>query len=70
LNAFAIFLPGPWEIIILILVIFLLLFGNRVPQLARNIGRSFVEFKAGLKGKDREDDSQDDSRNKIPPGNE
>ena len=70
MNAFAIFLPGPWEIIILILVIFLLLFGNRVPQLARNIGRSFVEFKAGLKGKAREDDSQDDSRNKIPPGNE
>lgn len=66
MNAFAIFFPGHWEIIILILVVFLLLFGNRVPQLARNIGRSFVEFKAGLKGKDRKDDPE----KKIPPGKE
>ena len=75
MNVFAFFL-GPWEIIILILVIVLLLFGNRVPKLARNIGRSFVEFKAGLKDKDGKesgesrDDIEDNTGKKIPPGKE
>jgi TatA/E family protein of Tat protein translocase len=46
----AFFSPGPWEIGILVVLILLILFGNRVPQLARNLGRSIVEFKSGLSG--------------------
>jgi len=58
------FFPGGWEFLILVLVIVLLLFGKRVPQLARNLGRSFVEFKAGLKGKNEDEESEKE----IPPG--
>ena len=50
MTTMAFFSPGPWEIAILVAVIMLLLFGNRVPQLARNLGRSIVEFKSGLSG--------------------
>jgi sec-independent protein translocase protein TatA len=46
---------GPWEIGILVALILVLVFGNRIPQLARNLGRSIVEFKAGLSGKKDDD---------------
>jgi len=42
--------------IILILVVFLLFFGkDKLPELAKSIGRSFNELKAGFKGLDSED---------------
>lgn len=42
------FTGGPWEIIIIALVV-LLLFGNRLPGAAKSLGQSFMSFKKGLK---------------------
>lgn len=42
---------GPLEIMILGLVV-LLLFGNRVPSLMRSLGQGLVEFKKGAQGID------------------
>src|SRR5262245_40787901 len=41
--------PSIWELLI-ILVIALLLFGKRLPEVARSLGKGGVEFKKGLKG--------------------
>ncbi len=42
------FSGGPWEIIIIALVI-LLLFGKRLPTAAKSLGQSFMAFKKGIK---------------------
>lgn len=39
---------GPWEVIV-ILVVALLLFGHRLPDIARSAGKAVVEFKKGMK---------------------
>jgi sec-independent protein translocase protein TatA len=42
-------LPGGWEWIVL-LVLGLLIFGRRLPEVGRSLGRGIVEFKKGIKG--------------------
>jgi sec-independent protein translocase protein TatA len=44
---------GPTELII-ILVIALLVFGRRLPEVGRSLGRGLMEFKKGLQGVDDE----------------
>ncbi|HLU40652.1 MAG TPA: twin-arginine translocase TatA/TatE family subunit [Planctomycetota bacterium] len=48
-----------WQLLIVLLVI-LLLFGNRIPAMARALGSGIVEFKKGLRG-------EGDEEKKIPP---
>lgn len=45
-------------------VVALLLFGNRLPEIARGLGRSFNEFKRGLR---EVSDNDDDDNDKIDP---
>jgi sec-independent protein translocase protein TatA len=47
------FSPGPMELII-IGVIAVLLFGSRLPEVGRSLGRSLVEFKRGIRGVEEE----------------
>jgi sec-independent protein translocase protein TatA len=42
-------MPSGWEWLI-ILAIGLLLFGRRLPEVGRSLGRAIVEFKKGVKG--------------------
>lgn len=52
--------PGAIELVI-VLVIVMVLFGNRLPGTMRSLGQSLVQFKKGM----REDDN-DDSKDKLP----
>ncbi len=53
--------PGPLEFGILA-VLGLLLFGRRLPEVGRSLGRSIVEFKKGIKGIEDEIDSASSER--------
>lgn len=65
-HVLAIFgLPGGTEWIV-ILVIGLLVFGRRLPEVGRSLGRSIVEFKRGVKGIGDEIDSESKANAPVP----
>ena len=41
-------LAGPWEVLIVLVIILLLFGGKRVPEVMRSLGKSVVEFKKGI----------------------
>lgn len=49
-------MPGPMEMMI-ILAIGVLLFGKRLPEVGRSLGKGIVEFKKGVQGIEDEIDS-------------
>ncbi|MGQ9650852.1 MAG: Sec-independent protein translocase subunit TatA/TatB [Phycisphaerae bacterium] len=59
---------GPVEIVIVGLV-GLLIFGKRIPDLAKSLGRSIVEFKKGLRETENEDPKAlgNDQADILPP---
>ena len=48
-STLAFWTPSGWELII-ILALGLLLFGRRLPEVGRSLGKAIVEFKKGVKG--------------------
>jgi sec-independent protein translocase protein TatA len=53
------------EILIIGLVI-LLLFGNRLPGLMRSLGQGVVEFKKGVRGIEEEEEAKSTREKKSP----
>ena len=49
---------GPWEVIV-IAIVALLLFGKRLPDVARSAGKAVVQFKRGLRDVEDEVQSED-----------
>ncbi|MDD3585985.1 MAG: twin-arginine translocase TatA/TatE family subunit [Thermoguttaceae bacterium] len=43
------FSPGPMQML-MVAIIALLLFGNRLPQVMRSLGKGVTEFKKGVNG--------------------
>jgi sec-independent protein translocase protein TatA len=57
---------GPLEVLIVGIVV-LLLFGNRLPTLMRSLGRGVIEFKKGAQGIDDDIDEKRDEGSKVNP---
>ena len=51
-----------WQELLIIGLVAVLLFGRRLPEVGRNLGRALVEFKRGLRGvKDEVDETIDEA---------
>lgn len=52
---------GPWEIIILVVVLLLVFGSRRLPEMGRSVGKGMREFKHAVTGKDEPEvtDEQD-----------
>ena len=57
--------PGPIEIVT-ILGLALLLFGKRLPEVGRSLGRGIVEFKKGVKGIEDEIETTTSEVTRLP----
>ena len=53
--------PGPFEILVILILVLLIFGAGRVPQIAENLARGIKSFKKGLKD---EDESRAASDNK------
>src|SRR5260370_16147574 len=63
---FAFLQLNPWEIL-LIVGLGLLLFGRKLPDVGRYLGRSMIEFKKGMKGLEDEVESGGNAANPMAP---
>lgn len=57
---------GTWEAIVL-LVLGLLIFGRRLPEVGKSLGKGIVEFRKGLAGIEREVDEASHRAETAPP---
>lgn len=60
--------PGPWELVLIVLVIVLLFGAKKLPELARGSGRALRIFKSETRGlmDDDDDPDSDDEDLKTP----
>ena len=58
--------PGPFELLILA-GLGLLIFGKRLPEVGRSIGRTIVEFKKGMKEVETEIYENDEEQTSAAP---
>lgn len=57
------FTPGPIQLV-MVLLIGLLFFGNRLPGTMRSLGQSIQQFKKGMKEGERDENDDDDDHKK------
>lgn len=53
---------------LIVLVVCLLLFGHRIPGMARSLGSGIVEFKKGLRGEDSDSEKIESSSQSSEKG--
>ena len=49
---------GPWQIVLIVLVLLLLFGGRKIPELMRGLGQGMKEFKDASKGEAKKDESK------------
>ena len=68
--AFLTGMPG-WAEMVIVAAVGLLIFGRRLPEVGRSLGKSIVEFKRGLRGiEDEVEEATDEAESRsryLPP---
>lgn len=56
---------GPWQIILIVLVVLLLFGGKKIPELMRGIGKGVKEFKNGMDEVEKTINAEPEKSNKV-----
>ncbi len=51
-------IPGPWQVILIVLVVLLLFGGRKIPELMKGLGQGMKEFKKATKDEDKSEEEQ------------
>ena len=51
-------IPGPWQIILIVLVVLLLFGGRKIPELMKGLGQGMKEFKKATKEENKSEEEQ------------
>ncbi len=62
---------GPWQIVLIVIVLILLFGGRKIPELMKGLGQGLTEFKKATKAdKDSSEEDQEESvKGEINEGN-
>jgi len=61
----ALFMPlaiGPWQIVLIVVIVLLLFGGKKIPELMRGLGSGLKEFKDASKEENKEENSEDNNK--------
>lgn len=60
MNFLSIFLGmvGPWQIVLIVVIVLLLFGGKKIPELMRGLGSGVREFKDAMKDPEKKDDTK------------
>ena len=59
---------GPWELVILLIVVLLVFGPKRLPEMGRSLGRGMREFKNSISGGGGDDDDKVEAKAELPVG--
>lgn len=52
-------IPGPWQIILIVLVVLLLFGGRKIPELMKGLGQGIKEFKKATKDEKKPEEEEE-----------
>jgi sec-independent protein translocase protein TatA len=58
MNGIILGVMGPWQIVIILVIVLLLFGGKKIPELMKGLGKGIKEFKDGLSGEDNKKEDQ------------
>ena len=55
-------IPGPWQIILIVLVVLLLFGGRKIPELMKGLGQGIREFKKFTKDEKKPEEEEEEQK--------
>jgi sec-independent protein translocase protein TatA len=55
-------ITGPWQIVLIVVVILLLFGGRKIPELMKGLGKGMKEFKDATKGEENKDENSKEEK--------
>jgi sec-independent protein translocase protein TatA len=58
-------IPGPWQIILIVLLVLLFFGGKKIPELMKGLGQGIKEFKKATKDEKKSEEEEEEKQKKI-----